>query len=336
MRFFLRDVLFDEAGDGGAGGGGRLDPGAPVEIDDDPGTGGGGGKEKDPGADKDAEIARLKADNAKLSGERDQATNDARFWANKAGQTRQPVADEPDEDEPEPAPARGTQAANPKKLLDDMTEEGEDALKKRGFVTQDQLNAAIKQARKEGREEATSIAQHERGEAEFNGRLNSEFPELLQDAARVKRGEQPKSELYTETQRIYQELAEEDPSLVGSKSLLLLAARQAKKNIDGGGKGRKGSGPSGGDAGDGGNGNGRGRERSGQFSSGGGSDDDAGLSHRGSQQRNRRDRIDAQRGQRGNQDRGGEEGDVIQDAQTTTLLKGLGVSHEEYNKQRRR
>ncbi len=63
-------------------------------------------------------------------------------------------------------------------------------------------------------------------------KIASEFPELLEDNARVQRGEKPQSELFKRTARIFSELATDDPTMKTSPALVIQAARVARMEIE--------------------------------------------------------------------------------------------------------
>jgi hypothetical protein len=58
-----------------------------------------------------------------------------------------------------------------------------------------------------------------------------DFPEILEDSARVGRAEEPQSELYRSTARIFSELVSLEPALRDSQLISYMAARLAKLEI---------------------------------------------------------------------------------------------------------
>ncbi len=207
-----------------AGGDGRgsdtiaVDPGSPYEHD----------LEQPPAkpipvkSDADKEVDRLKQENADLKRRREEAEEDARYWSRRG----QPQPKETDEEPAAPAP-REVIKEKPEKLLDDLTSEGLEALRKRGFITADQLENVL--AENDKRTESKIAAA--RADAEFGARLGTEFPEIAEDSARISRGEKPKSEIFARASEIYRESIGLDPELKGSKSALILACRQAKAEL---------------------------------------------------------------------------------------------------------
>lgn len=208
----------------------RVDPGAEVQLgdpDEPP-------DEPAPGGKKGAGDDEIETLRQRLKDSED----DAKFWADRA--KRQPAA-APASRAAEPEPARRREpdapvAEKPEDVIDDINKRGLAALKDRGYLTKEDLAEAL-EVESQKTEERINDA---RSEAEFSGRLSSEFPEMMEDSARAAKGLAPKSELFVKAGEIYRNYVDLDPSLKGSRGLLLIAARQAKAEIDGKGKGGKG------------------------------------------------------------------------------------------------
>lgn len=302
-KWFNSSPLFDR--EPAAGGGSDtilVDPGAEHEV---------GGEPEEPGArvaTKSADALRVEQLEKDLQTERarrGESEEDARYWAGRARRT-------PSEDGEEHQPARREAAApaaedivteKPEVLLDDLNREGLQALRKRGFITEKDFTAALANLRDEVTTEITAA----RTDAEFGGRIAREFPDIAADSARVAKGEKPETELFKRAGAIYRAAVSDDPSLKGSKGLLLISARQAQKEIELEGKGSR------------------------RAAAGGDDDDDPPAR---TPAPSRRDRIARQRPDRAASDdesRGG--GEHFTDQQLS-VMKNLGVKPENFTKQR--
>jgi hypothetical protein len=227
----------DEPGGGGSDTIRTIDPGAEHEMDDEP-----GGDRQAPVVKKTAAEIRneeLEADNKRLKTVADQNAQDARYWADRArrnGGTPARASADDDERQPRRRAAEHEMVEKPEDLIDDLNKKGLQALKDRGFISKAELEQALEDVRTATAEDISEA----RNEAVFSGRLETEFPEMMEDSARVAKGLAPKSELFTKAGEIYRDLVDLDPSLKNSRGLLLIAARQAKAAITGkGGKGAK-------------------------------------------------------------------------------------------------
>lgn len=227
-KWTLPELLFDSEQERGGGGSDtiRVDPGAPMELPDP--------AEKEPARPaKSADAIKaeqLEADNVKLKKRADEADEDARYWSNRARARRDAAEadDAPASRRREAEPATPAVAAEkPEDLIDDLNKRGLDALKARGFLTQEEVDAKIAEANEQTDAKITEA----RSDAEFGGKFASEFPEMAADSARVSKGEKPQSELFKRAGVLYRAAVDEDPSLKGSKGLLLMVARQAKKDL---------------------------------------------------------------------------------------------------------
>lgn len=72
-------------------------------------------------------------------------------------------------------------------------------------------------------------------DAEFSARLNAEFPEILEISNKIAAGDQhagEKSDIWQRAVKIYDEIVARDPNLNKSRSALLLACRQAKRELE--------------------------------------------------------------------------------------------------------
>jgi hypothetical protein len=218
----------DEGGGGGSDTVRVADPGAEHPLDDDtpaPAT------PRKTAAEQRAE--ELEADNKRLKAVADENARDARYWADRARNAAAAPARRAADDE-EPAPRRREPAAapieKPEELIDDLNKRGLAALSDRGFISKDELAQALEDVRESNQADITEA----RNEAVFTGRLEAEFPEMMEDSNRVAKGLAPKSELFAKAGEIYRELVDLDPSLKNSRGLLLIAARQAKAALKGG------------------------------------------------------------------------------------------------------
>jgi len=72
-------------------------------------------------------------------------------------------------------------------------------------------------------------------DAKFTAQLNAEFPEIILISNKIAAGDEhagEKSELWQRAVKIYREVVAQDPGLNGSRSALLLACRQAKRELE--------------------------------------------------------------------------------------------------------
>lgn len=230
-RWFNTSPLFEAAP--AAGGGSDTfqsgDPGAPFEHDREPEP-----KVETKTATKSAEtieLENLREENKRLATERQNALDDARFWANRNKRDPAEVEDLPQRREAEP-PARP--AVKPEKLLDDLTAEGIEGARKNGIITQEDLRAALT----ESEQRIAGTIQATRADAEFSMRLANDFPEIARESAKMDKDKSYRSAdpVFIEASRIYREMVDLDPSLQGTNGLLLIAAKQAKANLAGKGK----------------------------------------------------------------------------------------------------
>lgn len=222
--FWLKSPLFDEEPSGG-GGGIAIDPGAPHELDHE---------EPEPAKKPAAEPAAIEKDLADLRGRVTAAEKaaadakaDAQYWAERARRPAERTEPEPRQ-EPEP---RRTRAADekPEKVLDDMTVEGVEALRKRGFITAEEMEERLAEvaAQADAKINATY------SDASFDMQLNREFPEVGIESAKIAKGERATDPLFIRAGEIYRESIALDPNLKGSKSALLIACRQARSELKG-------------------------------------------------------------------------------------------------------
>lgn len=217
--WFRNSPLFSPDSSPGGSDTALVDLGAPFEHGDDPAP----AEKKPEKSAEQIEIENLRAENAASKRRADEAEETARYWANRGRQ--QPEREVRREPEPERREAVVTE--KPEKLLDDLTSEGLEALKKRGVVTGPELAQILEEQeqRMEGRMQAV------RQDAEFGARIAQEFPEIAEDSKRIDRGEKPKSDLFMAASRIYQQLVADDPALKDTNGALLIAARQAKAEV---------------------------------------------------------------------------------------------------------
>lgn len=151
-----------------------------------------------------------------------------RYWAAQA-RARGEVVEEVEEEEI-PADPEITETAE--QFLDDVGKRGMKAITDRGFMTKAQVAKMVA----DGVAEANSNLQAARTDATFDAQLAAEFPEIAADGARVRNGEEPKSELYKRASPIFKQMVKLDPQLATSKSALIMAARTAAAEIKAEGK----------------------------------------------------------------------------------------------------
>lgn len=244
--FELHPVLRDRE-DGAGGGSGsdvirdRVDPGAPHEV----------GVEHEP-ADTPATpkktAAEIQAEDltSQLASERrrrEEAEDDARYWANRNKRTAA--------DADEPLPARRAAVDDPAPVADMTADElvelinkkGVAGLKEAGFLTKGELeanNAAL-------RSELTGFVKNERADAEFGGRVASEFPTIAAESQKIHRAKAqgvrytPTDPLFIRAGELYREAIADDPALENAQGIILATARMAARELAGGGTRRQAS-----------------------------------------------------------------------------------------------
>lgn len=225
MKWFFNTPFAPEADTGGGGGGAAvLDPGVPFEHGNEPEK---PAEKKAEPSGTDKEIADLRKRVEDQERRTNEALDDAKFWANRAQRGEPRRAAEEEEEPARKAPRRAAAEEKPEKLLDEMTVDGLEALKKRGVITADELEARLKKITTDTKSEIAAT----RKDAEFGIKISKEFPEIAEDSERIAKGERPKTELFKRAGEIYRAHVAEDPDLQGSQSLLLMASRQAKAEL---------------------------------------------------------------------------------------------------------
>lgn len=209
-----------------------IDPGTPYEHGAEP--------EAKPAGKSATEqrLEQIERDLAEARRTADTERANAQFWARKAASKEPTVV----VTQPEPEETRELVpelVEKPEALLDDMSKAGLNALKARGLITADQLRQVLEENNQRNQAATEERIQQVRAEAEFQGRLASEFPEVAEDSARMDKGLPAKSPLFIRAAEIYRENIALDPALDGSKGALLIACRQAKAELDAKGRGGK-------------------------------------------------------------------------------------------------
>lgn len=208
----------------------KIDPGAPFTHDDKPPTSKEPAKPDKSAAEK--EVERLTADLKAAKDETKRLADSEKYWSDRA-RSRQPEPKPEPEETPtrELAPPDPFEGEKPTEFLDDLSVNGLKAAFKRGVISKAQLDDAIEKlaGNLERRidEKIDSATRHNRTDAEL-ARL---YPELMQDAALVAKGEAPTTDLYIRTNEKYKEMLAFDPSLKQSPALLMSAAASAKKEL---------------------------------------------------------------------------------------------------------
>ncbi len=183
------------------------------------------GKGKDDSAALRAEIETLRKTNQTLS-------DSERYWADRAKANGNGDDEDEDDEKPakkgkEPAPADDDDD-DPAKFVDELSSKGPKAiaayLKKKGYVTAAEASEiatkTAKQAVKAARESMTHDVE-----------LSRDYPDL----------QDPESELFKETSKIYKGMLKRDPKLKDSSAALLMAAENAKLKLQIEGKGKSNS-----------------------------------------------------------------------------------------------
>jgi hypothetical protein len=179
-------------------------------------------------SDIEKRFEALEAETKGLRTRLSEAENDARYWSQRArGETVTAREPEP-ESEDEPAAEDPAQDITPEQFLDVLSKEGVKGLRRFGFLTQADVNQQLREVERSADRKLAAAAQS----VAVDQRLSREFPELLDDNQRVQRGEKPQSELFGRTSRIFRELVADDPSLKASPGAMLMAARQAKRELE--------------------------------------------------------------------------------------------------------
>lgn len=142
-----------------------------------------------------------------------EAQESERYWASKARGGAPEVDNEETDDEPEPR--RALPPEKPEKLLDAISEEGLDAIRKRGFIDKEEVEALVKTRLDK------ALSEVQEGQA-FDTKLGKDFPDLADK----------ESELFKRTGRHFREMAAIDPKAKNSRVALYAAAKLAKTEID--------------------------------------------------------------------------------------------------------
>lgn len=217
-----------------AGGGGDqsavIDMGAPFVIDPDVKPAPAAPKPEKSDTDKRLDAMAAELEGLKRTNRELEDSN--RYWSERA-RGGQPPAPEPEpelDDTPTPRVVADPDE-KPEKLLDDMSVDGLKALRIRGIITEDQLFDEL-----DKREQR--LLQQVEQRLETNNRHNqmdaelAKFPDLMADSNRVKNGLAPQSEHYKRTQQHFREMVDLDPSLKSSSAALIKAARMAARELE--------------------------------------------------------------------------------------------------------
>lgn len=185
----------------------------------------------------DAErIAALQRDLASTKSNLDETRRSEQFWAERARGAAVATPDVPQDpdDDTDPIQPGISPFAEEKsdRFLDDLSVEGSEALRKRGFVSKDEVAAIVADAVKGVRDEVKgTLAQQSHNNA-IDAEL-AKFPELLADSRALKANPAAKvSRMYELTQGHYRQMLADDPRLKNSPGAMLSAARMAKKELD--------------------------------------------------------------------------------------------------------
>lgn len=204
-----------------------IDPGAPLTHDrEQPEQ-----KQAPAKSDSDRRLEALEKDLENERKARREADETARYWANR---NKQPAPAADDDEEPKPRRRQAAEVEVPKDadgvLLEELNADGLAALKKRGVITADQLDAALENL---ASRIETAYANEREGDA-FDQNMQKEFPELFEDNKRVDAGDRPQTELYHRTAKHFKQLTREagiKPESVAARGMMLAAARMAKQEI---------------------------------------------------------------------------------------------------------
>jgi hypothetical protein len=230
----FRGSLFERAGEGPAAVGLSRDTGAVFDDELPP-----PGEETPPGPSETTEqrIQALERDLASTKANLEETRRSEQFWAGKARAGGLPlpadVPEDSEDDDTSPQPGVSPFAdETADRFLDDVGTHGSEALRKRGFVSKDEVTAIVGDAVKQVREEVKGTlalqSRHQAIDAEL-----AKFPELLADSRALQANPGAKvSQMYELTQAHYRQMITDDPKLKNSAGAMLTAARMAKKEID--------------------------------------------------------------------------------------------------------
>jgi hypothetical protein len=259
------------------------------------------GKGAGKGDDKGDKIEVPKADYERLTRELHEAKESEKYWSGLArnGGGRQTIDDTADDpaDEIDPnqftddeTPGAGIEGDTPAKLVDELAASGVDAIAKRGFISaKDAQKIAADVALKVSRQ----MIANERQKMTSDAAILSQFPELKDQ----------QSELFKETAKLYQEAVAMDPNAKKTPAALYLAAKAAKKSLEG---------------------------RDGASRRGGrGADDEFEES-----EQDRRHRAASQGGRPGGRGASDDEPDDMLGEEAKSIIKQMGITEDDFKKSR--
>lgn len=233
------EVLRDREDDRGGGGSDvirdRVDMGAPQEVgvdheppDDEPGR-------TVKKTATEVQLEELQAENARNKRRADDAEEDSRYWAARGRRAAADADETPQPRTPAAPAAVAVVEMTPEELVEGLNKEGLQALRKAGFISQAEFDAKLDDLRTE----LTGYVQGQRSDAEFNGRIATEFPTIARESAKVAKDPRYKSDdpLFLRTGEIYREMIADDAKLEKSPGTIMAAARAATRELQAEGKG---------------------------------------------------------------------------------------------------
>lgn len=187
-----------------------------------------------PPAETDQRLSALERELATTKANLEETRRSEQFWAGRArGVSTPEVPDAPDEDEDPEQPGVSPFAdETADRFLDDVSTQGTEALRKRGFASRDEVAAIVGAAVKQVREEVKGTLEQQNRHMAIDAELGK-FPELLADSRALKANPAAQvSRMYELTQGHYRQMLADDPKMKNSPAALLSAARMAKKELD--------------------------------------------------------------------------------------------------------
>ena len=182
----------------------------------------------------DQRLSALERELATTKANLEETRRSEQFWAGRArGVSTPEVPDAPDEDEDPEQPGVSPFAdETADRFLDDVSTQGTEALRKRGFVSRDEVAAIVSDAVKGVRDEVKGTLEQQSRHMAIDAELGK-FPELLADSRALKANPAAQvSRMYELTQGHYRQMLADDPKMKSSPAALLSAARMAKKELD--------------------------------------------------------------------------------------------------------
>lgn len=180
-------------------------------------------------------LSALERELATTKANLEETRRSEQFWAGRARAATTPEFPDPpddDDDVPELPGVSPFADETADRFLDDVSTQGTEALRKRGFVSRDEVAAIVSDAVKGVRDEVKGTLEQQSRHMAIDAELGK-FPELLADSRALKANPAAQvSRMYELTQGHYRQMLADDPKMKSSPAALLSAARMAKKELD--------------------------------------------------------------------------------------------------------